>query len=221
MNWKYALGEVFLVVVGILLALAASDWYEGRRDRVEELTVLRELRTALGEDRQNLAVALDSFRIAERRVSALQEHLTSGAAYADSLDRNFGAAYGLRIVSVNPASFESLKSRGLGLISNARLRAQIARLYDLTYAQLTENQVGQRSVILGALRPYFLTHFRNLEFNSSATPLDYSFIQRDVEFLNLLDYRLQVLRVADLPTHESAVTSIDALLAALAVEIDE
>lgn len=219
MKWRNAVGEVVLIVVGILLALTATAWYEERRERVEELFVLEELHAALAEDLENLGVALDSFRVQEQRVAALQEHLAAGGSYADSLDRNFGAAYGLRTISVNRASFESLKSRGLGLISNRRLRSRIVRHYDLTYADLALNHEGQRSVILVGLRPYYLTHFRNLEFNQSATPLDYSNLVNDVEFLNLLDYRLQVFRLADLPTHERAVASIDSLMAAIDQEI--
>lgn len=220
MNWRYALGEVALIVIGILLALSASAWYEQQRERAEELVVLAELRAVLAEDLESVTATLDSFRVAERRVTALQEHLAAGLGYADSLDLNFGAAYGLRLVSVNRASFESLKSRGLGLIWNPELRSRIARHYDLTYATLEENRVGQRSVVLEALRPYFLTHFRDLEFSRSATPLDYSTLVADVEFLNLLDYRLQSFRLADIPTHERTVASIDSLMAAIDAEID-
>lgn len=46
-------------------------------------------------------------------------------------------------------------------------------------------------VVLEVLRTYYLTHFRRLRFNVSATPVDYEAVVHDPEFRNLLDYRLQ------------------------------
>jgi hypothetical protein len=39
-NWRYAVGEVVLIVVGVTIGLAASSWYEGRQERRDELLVL-------------------------------------------------------------------------------------------------------------------------------------------------------------------------------------
>ncbi len=50
-NWKYAIGEVVLIVVGILIALAAADWNDRRVLREEELALLEELRTGPGRGR--------------------------------------------------------------------------------------------------------------------------------------------------------------------------
>lgn len=40
---KYALGEILLVMIGILLALQVNNWNEERKDRVEEITILESL----------------------------------------------------------------------------------------------------------------------------------------------------------------------------------
>lgn len=34
--FKYAVGEIFLVVTGILIALAINNWNQGRLGRIEE-----------------------------------------------------------------------------------------------------------------------------------------------------------------------------------------
>ncbi len=41
-NWKYAVGEVVPIVVGILIVLTAADWKERRVLREEELALLDE-----------------------------------------------------------------------------------------------------------------------------------------------------------------------------------
>ena len=40
---KYAIGEIILVVVGILIALYINNWNEGRKDRIKEDAILKEL----------------------------------------------------------------------------------------------------------------------------------------------------------------------------------
>ena len=41
---KYAVGEIVLVVVGILIALSINNWNEGRKDVQREIKILKDLR---------------------------------------------------------------------------------------------------------------------------------------------------------------------------------
>jgi len=41
---KYAIGEIVLVVIGILIALSINNWNEERKDRIEELVALKDLK---------------------------------------------------------------------------------------------------------------------------------------------------------------------------------
>jgi len=41
---KYAIGEIVLVVIGILIALSINNWNEQRKDRIEELVALKDLK---------------------------------------------------------------------------------------------------------------------------------------------------------------------------------
>lgn len=219
MSWRSAIGEVVLIVIGITLALAATDFYDARVEREDELVVLGELRGALAGDREVLSANLDDFRAAADRLAALRAHIEAGAGHSDSLDASFGALYGLRISHVNASPYESLKSRGLDLVSDDSLRSQITKVYDLHYGRLEDMHETQRSAVLDALRPYFLVHFKDLEFNQSATPLDYSFVVSDQSFINLLDYRLEVMETAEIPTLSEIVADVDRLIAALDREI--
>jgi len=40
---KYAIGEIVLVVIGILIALSINNWNEGRKDKLKEQTILVQL----------------------------------------------------------------------------------------------------------------------------------------------------------------------------------
>jgi len=51
---RYAIGEIVLVVIGILIALAINNWNEERKERKEEKNLLLELRTEFREKKENL-----------------------------------------------------------------------------------------------------------------------------------------------------------------------
>ena len=56
---KYALGEIVLVVVGILIALQINDWYQERLDRQTEREYLVSMKRDLAEDTRELREAIE------------------------------------------------------------------------------------------------------------------------------------------------------------------
>ena len=42
---KYAIGEIILVVIGILIAVSINNWNEARKDKIKEQKVLKTLRS--------------------------------------------------------------------------------------------------------------------------------------------------------------------------------
>lgn len=212
---RRALGEVTMIVVGVLIALAASDWQQRRIERRTELDMLQELSTQLEADLSLLETFEERYVTIEDRVGTLLLLLRSGAPYADSLDTYFGTLYGFDGRPLNTSGYESLKSQGLGLIRDDDLRSHIARVYETSYRRARGARDAEESIVLGLLRPYFLLHFKDLRFNLSATPVDYEFIANDHEFLNLADYRLQNLKQNGLVLLRGAITEIRALKAAI------
>ncbi|MBK7871587.1 MAG: hypothetical protein IPJ74_13405 [Saprospiraceae bacterium] len=48
-NWRYAIGEVALIFIGITLALAFGNWNQNRQERQTETKLLREMHANLDE----------------------------------------------------------------------------------------------------------------------------------------------------------------------------
>ena len=53
----YAIGEIFLVLIGILLALAISDWNNDKIDKQSEIKTLTEIAKGITIDLDNLTTA--------------------------------------------------------------------------------------------------------------------------------------------------------------------
>ena len=51
--FKYAIGEIILVVIGILIALQINNWNESRKERLQELKYLKNLQTDITLELKN------------------------------------------------------------------------------------------------------------------------------------------------------------------------
>jgi hypothetical protein len=219
-NWRYAFGEIVLIAIGVLIALAAADWQSERAARNAEKTILTQIAASLTQDRDQVGRWCQMFRNKEARIEELIAQLQTQQPYTESLDPLFGSVYGFGGAWLNPAAYESLKSQGMDLISDSSLRYQISEVYEKTFPRIDYNQWLSRSTILELIRPYYLQNFREIQFHRSATPLDYEKILSDVVFRNLLDYRLQQIQAVHVPMCETARQEMEMLLQAITAYVE-
>ncbi|MBO3700253.1 DUF6090 family protein [Roseivirga sp. E12] len=111
LNWKYALGEVFLIFIGISLAITFQNWNETRKDN-------NKIKGYLATIANN--VKSDSLEIV-RFISTSQEKKRQGEKYIAAVRQNkpeFQALMGglfqfeEEYLNINDNGFESLKSSG-------------------------------------------------------------------------------------------------------------
>ena len=57
-NWHQALAEVLLIIAGILIALAAQNWWEERVEREAEISYLEALRSDFEANRESLEASI-------------------------------------------------------------------------------------------------------------------------------------------------------------------
>lgn len=219
-NWQYAVGELALIVAGIWIALAANDWNEARHRRDAELWALRQLRAAIVTDVEGLSATATALREKQRRIGVLLDHLRRDLPPSDSADVYFGAVYGYRISRVNASPYEALKMRGFDVISSDSLQLRLIHLYDQSYSAVEDANELFANVSFDVLRPYFLTHFRDLRFNESATPMELRAVVRDPYFENITDYRHGVLASSTIPVYEAALADAYGVIRAIDREIE-
>jgi hypothetical protein len=220
-DWKYTFRELVLIIAGILIALGLNDWNTRRHQRSAELALLREVRAALEEDLTQVRTVAEILRVSEQRTASLRDYLRSPQPYADSLAVLFGSAYGFRLSQINTAPYEALKVRGLQLVSDDALRMAIIRVYETGAGEVRRADDIITNVSFDVMRPYYLTHFRDIQFLQTATPLDYPAVASDPYFHNLLDYRLTVLRRGVLSRYEETVADMARLIDAIDRELGQ
>lgn len=127
----YALGEIFLVVIGILIALQVNNWNEQRRAEQYETILLKQMQNALNND----LFLINNFF--EPRVQQNKEGVDSLLQYVqmnempdqETMRRLVGKMLTDIIYRYDSGPYENLKSNGLDIIKNDSLRNYISNLY--------------------------------------------------------------------------------------------
>lgn len=139
----YALGEIFLVVIGILIALQVNNWNEERKNRIYETTLLRNVHDALVIDQENLNSIISGLKKVQYSVQEIIRMKNEAVIERDSLYEYFDLidGYGAAFL-VNKSPFETIESGGLDRISNPELRKKLSTLYGFTLRS-TESWINE------------------------------------------------------------------------------
>jgi hypothetical protein len=187
---RYAIGEIVLVVIGILIALSINNWNENRKSNTREKNLLIELRTNLQTNVKNLNTDIVTQVQSAKIIHLLLEHLDHQKPYTDSLDYYFAEADYAPDVVLTSSAFETLKSIGFDLIKTDSLRKEILYLFEVTYPTLMqETKRIEDQVWPTASVPMYQKHFRR-EIIGQARPIYYDALLQDKEFTNMLSFRV-------------------------------
>lgn len=155
---RYAIGEIVLVVIGILIALYINNWNESRKERKTEHLVLAEIRENLIydlEDFEDNITHLNNKLVSSR---TLLEAFEKDLPYHDSLGYYYSYLNAYPHFSSKMNGYKLLQSQGLGIITNNELRNQITTLYEDRYQYLLtfekERIVYNKGPLGSAMIPY-------------------------------------------------------------------
>lgn len=132
---KYAIGEIVLVVIGILIALQINNWNEVRKSKNEEVNYLKNLKEDVKAD--SLYFQRSWFKNADKKVEGLKKakkYYLDGVIPADTIafinDVSYGGIYGIGRLTPNSRTYNELSSTGnISLISDQDIREQIVEYY--------------------------------------------------------------------------------------------
>ncbi len=192
---KYAIGEIVLVVIGILIALSINNWNEKQKTKIVELKMLKELR----EDLKFSKTELDTVSFYNKKMvneyKIIRDYINKDLPYSSRLDSSFAILDTWNMPYLPFTAYESLKEKGIDLISNDSLRRQISNVYEFHLKSLIEdmgkwewsfNQNTTQRIMVKNIR-------RDSEFiYDLARPNDFEKLKKDDEFRNFLSILIPI-----------------------------
>ena len=118
----YALGEIALVVIGILIALQINNWTERRKTRETEIRTLIEIKEDVLSTLDDIEQDSALHKISLDASKEIMEFVSSDQEWHDSISMLFELAYYEFRISAIETAYRSLEAKGVDLISNQELR---------------------------------------------------------------------------------------------------
>lgn len=133
LDWTYAVGELLIVTLGVLIALAVDGWNDERLERAEERDVVARLIADIDGDLRRFDVQLKAMDRKEQSLQRLRTALGTGGPVSAAeflADIVSGANFGWSQMTANRATFDGLLESGqLALIDDPDMRALVAEYY--------------------------------------------------------------------------------------------
>ena len=157
---KYAIGEILLVMIGILLALQVSNWNSDRKDRINERKLLDNIHRDFIANKVNF----DSLKVFNyRNVAALDSMIDLFPIDGDSGKLKTFWEYNKNIEDIRYNAYSStvetvISSNSLELIENEELQGYLMSWKDVLL-DFQEEENSYHKMMSNDYWPYFLEIF--------------------------------------------------------------
>ena len=183
----YAIGEIILVVIGILIALQVNNWNEIRKSRSEETKLLKEMKAALVSDLDDIIANIDEHEEAYKSCEIILAAFSEGLPYHDSLDFHFGSVLNTTRFGHTSAPYETLKTKGPDLVENDSLRLLLSEYFDRWVGyQFDIQRSSLQGFELAKERQFEL--FEGLHPHAGMKPVDYELLRENKYYRSWLEY---------------------------------
>lgn len=155
----YAIGEIILVVIGILLAVQINTANQNRQRAKLEHVLLEQVKRELLSSYTDLRN--DSEVLARGEIShyAIEDHIAQDLPYVDSLCFDFHWIKMDEYIYPAEAAYSRLKEEGLDIIKNDTIRLAIRGLYESLFPRLTKRNAFKPDIST-TFNDYYLDAFK-------------------------------------------------------------
>lgn len=193
--FKYAIGEIVLVVIGILIALQVNNCNNNQQLEKVQIKYLNEIANNLKNDLHDVRFNINFNETRLNSSKVVLENLKNDAVYSDTLDVYYGSLlYTTRSV-VNYSAYETLKFKGLEIITNDNLRNAITKLYSFHYQNVIDFEIQDDHAL--QFHVVIPTILKRIEFRKNddenavagqqlGKPINFQALKNDIEFKNAI-----------------------------------
>ena len=189
----YALGEVLLVMVGILLALQVDNWNEQRKERRDELELLEALKTDLVLTRNEMDTIVEYNQKYLKGYRQIYDSIEEDRPYSPVLDSAFTDLDIWATPYLSTMTYETIQNRGIDIIQNDSLKRHIVQFYNVDFKSITEDVVKwEWSFSQNTTQPIMVEYVRRNLNTGLARPNDFEVLKRNAAFRNFLSILITI-----------------------------
>lgn len=185
----YAISEILLVVIGILIAVQVNTFNNNREIIELEKAILLEIENNLKGDIIEIQDELESFNIILKVDSILIEHFQLKRPFDDSIGAHIHVFELSPHFSPTRSGYNLLESKGIDLISDDSLRIQITDFYERSIPYYFTYAEERFQMVETLITPYLTKHFYLEKHNTwphrKRVPMHYESLLDDPGLISL------------------------------------
>lgn len=191
----YAIGEILLVVIGILIALQINNWNQHQIERSEEIRLLESIRVDIQQDTEQLSDIIEQATLRQAQADSIVSLLFQKEnPHVDDFVRLNRSSIGFENhFQVNSGTFDESQSAGsVKFIQDDNLRQQI-----FSYYRDTKRAYTDRNTVKQIYEEVFPIFFRKIvatkpgitiwkDVQTNLPPLDIEELAQDPDYIAML-----------------------------------
>ena len=193
----YAIGEIILIIFGILIAVQISNWNENRKLKSIEISVLREISVDLNQNIDQIEgiISTDESHI-QKGENLLKILKDPKSVFHDSLKLSFGVINSYLPFEQTDGAYENLKQRGLDIIQDDSLKIVVRYLFEQLFPSIEQTGNSFREKVYFQSSDVFSKYLETGKYIFSKTPNNFNTLKESQEFINMFTYALASRRLA-------------------------
>ena len=135
---RYAIGEIVLVVIGILIALQINNWNENQKSIKKGREILVDLRENLKSNTIQFQEDIEITKDVINSIDIVLNNITITKIYNDSLGKHLRRVTYWETSRWKSSGYKAIISNGVEIIESKELQEAIIDLYEITYPEIAE-----------------------------------------------------------------------------------
>lgn len=182
---KYALGEIVLVVIGILIALQINNWNENQKQNDFTKKLLLDVKISLLNNYEQLNFVLGYNKDGIKSAEIILNHLEVNLPYHDSLDIHFSKAIQYSTPIIRNAGYESLTNYGLNRVQNDSLLKALNDAYNTGWIKTLVFR--QENYFFNTASPMLTELFQTVAMRTKMKPFEYEELKSSRKYYSILN----------------------------------
>jgi hypothetical protein len=157
--FRYAIGEIVLVVIGILIALQINTWNGRVKERSVEIKILNEILSNLRLDLVEIGTDIKSMDSISKACKDINRFIKTDSIPAEKFYYDVAKMRVDPHFDPNMSGYGLLVSKGVEIILNDSLRGSISVLYESSYPYYYRYEEERTQFKLQEINPVLLRYF--------------------------------------------------------------
>ena len=223
---KYALGEIILVMIGILLAFQVNAWSELRKEKNDEQSLYLSLIWSLESD---LADANDKISIVSKSIISQEVFIVNSFdEVKDEVDENEfdnllnSVRASSRSFFPNYTLYDKISNNNqIELIRSSELQMSIIELYEQHYKRYNDIDLNIEHLMVFSLNANYFSKIEDrVIINNGHYLMDFEILKRDYDVLNIECRKIHNMTMIAHSSMMECKSEIESLLSSLRNEVE-